>query len=228
MFIKSVKFHIRRSIWGLDKTKKWMNLNPEMPTLPDESWYFERVMSSTGFVPLDFSAVVKESIIQIAKNDRSVLFDRIKKIVKYNELIQAFLSSINIDFSSPLGVYVSDTPQAIILRLDDNCFFVLSVRETDGQQIVERLQSCFIELRKTVTEFGYTLENFVTGRALARQQLESKKEIVRIETHESKNDLEKRIIEIVSQVTDSYLSNLEIVFKNPAESFEYDLVLLLH
>jgi len=228
MFIHGVKFNISRSFWGLQKAGEWLRQNEKTPRLPDESWYFDKVVSESGFKPLDFSDEVKNSILELAKGEKLRIRDQLGDIIIYQELLSAFLSSINVDFFSLKGVYLHKDPFAIVLRIDEDSFIVISKNREEGKIVVDKFNSRFIELGKTIENFGYLIDRFQTGKDIVKQWLESKKEIFAINKLEPKTDLEKKVIEIIDQFTDSYLSNLEIIFKDPSESFEYDLVLVLH
>jgi len=227
MFIHGVKFHISRSFWGLQKAGEWLRREKEIP-LPDESWYFDKVVSESGFEALDFSHEVKNSILELAKGEKKKIRRQLKNIIIHPSLVSAFLSSINVDFFSPKGVYIHKDPFAIVLRIDEDSFIVFSRNKEEGKIVVERFNSRFIELGKTIENFGYLINRFETGKDIVKQWLESKKDIFAINELKPKTDLEKKLIEIIDQFTDSYISNLEIIFKNPSESFEYDLVLALH
>jgi len=228
MFVHGVRFGVSRSFWGPQKAGEWLRRGEKTPRLPDESWYFDKVVSESGFKPLDFSHEVKNSILELAKREKSKIQSQLKKLVTYPELLMAFLSSINVDFFSPKGVYLHKDPFAVILRIDEDSFVILSGNKEEGKIVVQKIKSRFTELGKSIENFGYLVDRFQTGRDIVKQWLESKKDISAINELRPKTDLEKKIIEMVDQFTDSYISNLEIIFKNPSESFEYDLVLFLH
>jgi len=118
MFIHGVKFHISRSFWGLQKAGEWLRREKEIP-LPDESWYFDKVVSESGFEALDFSHEVKNSILELAKGEKKKIRRQLKNIIIHPSLVSAFLSSINVDFFSPKGVYIHKDPFAIVLRIDE-------------------------------------------------------------------------------------------------------------
>jgi hypothetical protein len=228
MFVHSVHFRIKRAFFGMDKTKKWLNRNPELPTLPDESWYFNKTMFDLGFSPMDFSESVKKSVSELIDQDTKRLNDKIIGIVGSSPLAKALMSNLTIDFFSPKGIYINETLNALIFRVDDNCFFILSEKIENGERIIENIHTDFLKIGATVQEFGYVPGDFITGKAVVRKWLESNKDIFKVEDCKSKNDLEKKVVAIVAQITDCYLSNLGVVFKNPTESFEYDVLVVLH
>lgn len=228
MFILGVRFHVSRAFWGMQKTREWMRREEKTSVLPDESWYFDKVVSEIGFEPLDFSAEVKKLILKHAEEEKQKIRHRLKNIITYPELLGAFLSSIDVDFFSPKGVYLHKNPLAIVLRIDEDSFIVISSNKDEGETVVEKFRSRFIELGKTIANFGYLIDRFETGKNVVKQWLESKKDIFATNELKPKTDLEEKIIEVIDQFTDSYISNLEIIFKDPSESFEYDVVLVLH
>ena len=228
MFVHGVNFHISRAFWGLEKTTEWMRRDEKTPLLPDESWYFDKVVSEIGFESLDFSAEVKELILKLAEEEKQKIRHRLKNTIIYPELLGAFLSSIDVDFFSPEGVYLHKNPLAIVLRIDQDSFIVISGDKDEGETVVEKFRSRFIELGKTIAKFGYLMDRFDTGKDIVKQWLESKKDIFTTKELKPKTDLEEKIIEVIDQFTNSYISNLEIIFKDPSESFEYDMVIVLH
>lgn len=192
MFIHVVKFHISRSFWGMQKAGEWLKRDKKIPRLPDESWYFDKVVSESGFEALDFSHEVKNSILELAKGEKMKIRGQLKDIIIYPSLVSAFLSSINVDFFSPKGVYIHKDPFAIVLRIDEDSFIVFSRNKEEGKIVVERFNLRFIELGKTIENFGYLMDRFETGKDIVEQWLESKKDIFAINELKPKTDLEKK------------------------------------
>lgn len=185
-------------------------------------------MSSKGFAQLDLPSRSRELISHITKDAKIELTARLMSTSLDLPLIRSLLSSITSTVGKAEGIYThNELPLAIIMKTSSNSFVVLAQNEHDCKQIVSKVEKSFIEFSKVTSKFGYKLDNFVTGKDVVTGWLRANSDVKSLREQKPANEFEKEVIKNVRRITSSLVSNVEIVFKKPPESTEYDVVSVL-
>jgi hypothetical protein len=229
MYSLTVKFHVHRTKRsGKSLAMLWPQLPTDTAKAPDESWYFDAAMSEQGFELLALPPKAKESIKKIVEDERLKIATNLFGILPDPPILLSLARLVNVDFKGPTNIFFrSQKPAAIIIQDAVNCFVVLSANKQDCDKIVNDLQNSFQRLSSITKDFGYELDFFIMGKNFAKNWITSLPSVKGIAGKKSKNDFERKVVEILSSMTDSFVSNTEVFFLQPSESFEYDIILVL-
>lgn len=126
---------------------------------------------------------------------------------------------------APRLLYLHKESPSLVIPFSANVFCVLSNEAKHVQSLVASIKSKFEELNNVTKDFGLELLKFLTSKEYQSFFLEKIENVTKIEYGEPKNPFEKEVISRCSQITSSFLSNVNVQFKEPNESFEYDVFL---
>lgn len=126
---------------------------------------------------------------------------------------------------APRLLYLHKESQSLVIPSSANIFCVLSNEAKHVQNLVASIKSKFEELNNVTKDFGLELLKFLTSKDYQSFFLEKIEDVTKIEYGEPKNPFEKEVISRCSQITSSFLSNVNVQFKEPNEIFEYDVFL---
>jgi hypothetical protein len=126
---------------------------------------------------------------------------------------------------TPGLLYIHKNSPSLIIPSSANTFCVLSNEAKHVNALIVDIKSKFENLSKVTRDFGLELLKFLTSKDYQSFFLEKIEKVSKIEFGNPKNPFEKEVIEVCSQVTTSFLSNVIVQFKEPVESFEYDVFL---
>jgi len=124
-------------------------------------------------------------------------------------------------------LYVHKDSPSLIIPVSSNIFYILSKEPKYVQELVEDIRSRCEDLNKITKDFGLELTSFLTSKEYQRYLVEKISKVKKIDYGKPKNPLEEDVIKACSRVTSSFLSNINIQFVEPTESFEYDLYMHL-
>jgi hypothetical protein len=114
--------------------------------------------------------------------------------------------------------------RALIIDNEDGTYHTIARDKAAADEVSAWTISEIERVGRVTTDFGLTLDNVITGKDFGLRvlrQVENQGIIQR----EAKNEFEKQVSADLTQVTNSVLSNQEIMFAKPDESFEYDVLL---
>lgn len=80
-----------------------------------------------------------------------------------------------------------------------------------------------MELSEVTKDFGFEITGIWTGREYQEQILKRIGNIRNIHYKEPRNDFEREVIDVCKNLTDSFLSNVDMSFERPIENFEFDI-----
>jgi len=124
---------------------------------------------------------------------------------------------------APGRLYFHKKSPTIIIPSSSNVFCVLSNEAKHVHNLVANIKSKFEELNNITRDFGLELLKILTSNDYQSFFLENIDKVKKIEFGEPKNSFEKEVINVCSQITSSFLSNVNVQFEEPSESFEYDV-----
>jgi hypothetical protein len=227
MFVEAVKFQIERADHAVPSTIEWGSLG-DASRVPDASWYFETTISRIGFSPLELPAQVRKLVSSASKDAKIVLAGKMMAAVPDLPLIRSLLSSVTVSVASPKGTFIRDEdPFAIVIRSAENAFVALTEKEEDCEKIVGQFKASFKNLSEVTRNFGFRLGRFAAGKNLARDWVKANPLVRRLTEKEPTNDFEREVIGHFRRFSSSFISNVEVVFRKPSESAEYDIILVL-
>jgi len=128
--------------------------------------------------------------------------------------------------SSP-GIFVTiDEPKALIIRVWNNVFIIISKELEKAKKVNEMIRLEFDRLNKTTKDFGLNLSEYLSGEEYCMDMINKINEKINtITIRSTKNSFEEEVIQTIKTFTNGIISNAEIQFKEPNESFEYDILL---
>lgn len=112
----------------------------------------------------------------------------------------------------------------LILVNSPSDLVVVGKTKGDVDNVIGIVRNNFLSLAKGAEAFGISLRMQATGKEYCRGILMRRPRITTISERTPKNDLEARMIHTLESVTDSFLSNVIVSFREPNEDFEYDIV----
>jgi hypothetical protein len=118
--------------------------------------------------------------------------------------------------------FYKDNP-SIILPLSSNVFYILSKSKKEAADLVQFIKSEFEKLNEVTKDFGLELAEFLTGRNYQEPLLKGSKNIQNINYKKPKDEFEEKIIGMCERTTSSFLSNVEVAFTEPTETYEFDI-----
>jgi len=227
MYITGITFSINRSFMGLERVKKWMDVNKSPTPLPDEEWYFLKYLVDNDISAFDYSQDIKKEIMNLVMENTINLLLKFKEKKIHDLIIKSLLSHLDIKFSTQKKIFIHEDPFGIIVQINKSNILIISNNNDNVKQITEKLHQAFMRYSDEIKEFGYTLGYFISGKNLVEKWLVDKKNVAEIKILKPKNKLENKVINYIKKYTDSFLSNIEIKFIEPVETFEYDIILEL-
>jgi len=132
-----------------------------------------------------------------------------------------------IELPSTPDIFVTiDEPKVLIIRIWSNVFLIISKELEKAKKINEMIRLEFERLNKTTKDFGLNLSEYLTGNEYSMSMINRITEkISTITIRPTKNTFEQEVIDMIEKFTNSSIHNIEIQFKEPNESFEYDILL---
>lgn len=226
MYLQSVKYNIDRvRAKGEIQRLEWVYSGETI--IPNESWYFETTISSEGFRPLDLPSTARENIIQTLEDEKYELATKLMNIVPDFSMTKSLLSSVDIKITGPEGVFIHDEePFSIILRTNLDSFVIVTNNKEDCENILNNFSSAFSELSKITINFGYKLNNFYIGKEFIKYWIKLNPYINKIMEKKPINDFERIVINLMKKFSGSFISNLDVIYREPKENYEYDLIYL--
>jgi hypothetical protein len=120
-------------------------------------------------------------------------------------------------------LYIHKSSPSLVVPVTENTFCIISNEEGHVSALALKIKSQIEELSEVTKDFGLKLKKVLLSKDYQRFILESMKNVDKAELGDPRNDFEKEVIETCSRVTTSFLSNVTVQFKDPLESFEYDV-----
>jgi hypothetical protein len=124
---------------------------------------------------------------------------------------------------APEHLYIHKNSPALIIPVSTNTFCIISSEARHVNSLALHIKSQIESLGKVTADFGLKLRHVLLAKEYQAFVLKSMENVSKIELGEPKNDFEKEVIDTCSQVTTSFLSNVNVHFKEPTENFEYDI-----
>lgn len=112
---------------------------------------------------------------------------------------------------------------SIIFSVASNFFYVISDSKKHATTLVKDIKSKFEKLNEVTKDFDLELSKFLTSKDYQSFILERFENVKKIDYGKPRNAFEEKVIETCGKVTSSFLSNVNVEFEEPKESFEYDL-----
>lgn len=112
---------------------------------------------------------------------------------------------------------------SIVIPSTSNTFYILSKSKDEAVELLQFIKSECEKLSEVTKDFGLELNQFLTGRDYQESLLRNFKNIQSINYKKPKDEFEEKIIHVCEETTSSYLSNVEVAFTEPVETFEFDI-----
>lgn len=210
------------------KDIEWPEVATESVQVPNESWYFDATISKKGFSPISLPTSIKESILRSVKEGQLDVAEKLFKMYPDLLVIRSLTKPLNVTFVGPTNVFIhNDKPMSMVIKDSQNSFIIIAENKDDCEKTIEEFHNSFVELSNTTKRFGYQLESFLSGSAVAKTWINLNPLVKEVIERKSKNELERKVINSLNHITGTFVSNVEVIFGKPAESFEYDIVLVL-
>lgn len=124
---------------------------------------------------------------------------------------------------TPGLLYLHKKSPTLIIPSSINVFCIISNEAKHVQALIADIKSKCESLSNITKDFGLELIKFLTSKDYQSFLLEKMEKVQKVEYGKPKNAFEEEVIRVCSQVTTSFLSNINVQFAEPTENFEYDL-----
>lgn len=210
------------------------NRTPE--TSHGSDYFFNRIIrnNENDFLKAGISETTKDNLNTILKVELDDIEGRLREVIDNPVLMKEvfkredyLLNDLALSTSSNCCVSKND-PKSIILQYYPNAILIISKDYDIASKTANMLKEKFNELARTTKDFGLTLVEFAYGKELAETRLKaSEYKILSYKFKEPRNDLERQVITDIAKMTDCNLSNVEVFFDSPKESYEYDNLIVI-
>lgn len=200
-------------------------------------YFFDKIIAESGkyeAVAIRESVVsnLRDTLIQENKRLSAALSEVIAdpSLLKDLELpIDEFLSYTNdIALSrvrGPQRIYIrTQPPKTVIVRMGTGSFVIVANSKEEALRVVDETKSRFSEVSEITKDFGLRGGDMVTGTDFTSSTLKNQKGVIAIKQKEQKNGFENEAQSNIAKITNSSITNAEIEFSSPSESFEYDMI----
>jgi len=200
---------------------------------PGSEYFFKSTISGKKnvFQSLGISKETVQNITKMLKTESRGQEDKILQAVQNADLTKSILEQDenwerDLLFPSFEGVFVTlDEPKGVILRIWMNCFIIVTKDIDTGMKLNEKIKVDFDNLNKVTKDFNLELTEYLVGKDYAMHMLtKSDIKFTSVNFTVPKNDFEQEIMHEVEKLTNCILNNVEIKFKEPTETFEYDIL----
>jgi len=124
---------------------------------------------------------------------------------------------------TPGLLYIHKKSPSLIVPVSSGVFYVISNEARLVEALISDIKSKCEALNKVTKDFGLELLRFLTAKDYQRFLLEGIEKVKKVEYGKPKNAFEEEVINVCSRVTTSFVSNVDVEFAEPTESFEYDV-----
>lgn len=200
-------------------------------------YFFKKVISEheDEFETVDVPSKLLEAVIQGISSTETKLKEQLSPIIS-SETIEKVLEPIRtraldrihsrLTFRGvPRRFHFHKESPSVIFSVTSNLFYVISENKKDATTLVTDIKSKFEKLNEVTKDFGLELLRFLTSREYQSFALENLENVKKIDYGKPRNAFEEKVMKTCGKVTSSFLSNVNIEFDEPAESFEYDVFL---
>jgi len=199
-------------------------------------YFFNRVIENEDdFEAINIMADVSHAARERARDLVGRLKGKLEAIVTLPEVVEQLMPSdlaqetvdrmiVDVpEVEFPPYYFYKHNSSIVIPTATPNVFFIISKTKEEADQLTQFIKLEFEKLNSVTKDFGLQLVEFLIGRSFQENVLRASSRIVSIGLKEPKDEFEKEIIATCESLTNSYLPNVEITFKEPAEIFEYDI-----
>jgi len=159
---------------------------------------------------------------------KKIISDHISLFTEAHEALRARLvlglNRLRREFGHDLYVYLE---KAVIRTISVNSLIVIGKDSGETKEVVDWIKAEIERLQSVTSDFGLSVRDVLIGHEYALDVLRRNASNPEIIEKTPKNDFEKDVGSKVRQITDGVLSNLELRFKKPSETLEYDLLIPL-
>ena len=192
----------------------------------NEAWFLDNALARSGFFPLSKSVGIDEMLARVNQKARKIITQKLTQVLYNNSpFVTSLVPSFETQFRGPPEVMVRDKPPGISLRTGDSTIAMLSLNRRDSIRSVHELRSEMAKLAKLTRNLRITLHDISVGPQFTRDWLSSNSDVKGMSARISNNGFEQTVVKIVKQISGSFVSNIQVVFDNPPESHEYDLII---
>jgi len=201
----------------------------------DPGYFFERaIIANKGdYRPIGISKESIENLNQITKSELKAQEGYLKEIIEDPNLIQKILPSIDhwLDIlknsSNETAFLTINEPKCVIMGSErfSNILLMFSKNYNAILKLNEKIKTDFEKLNKVTKDFGLQMTGYLFGEEVGKYQLNKIEAIKSISYGPIKNDFEKEVFENIRSLTNCLLTNIEITYEKPTETFEYDILI---
>jgi len=199
--------------------------------LRDQSYFFDRVVrqNETYFETLHIRKEIRKAVSDSAESLAKTLHGKLETIIPFQDVITALLPDskllserVILDYDAPSEFYFCKKSAGFIVPLGFNSFCVITKNKKDSDEIMNYIKTESEKLNNVTKDFGLSIEEVASGKKYQENILKSSNNVQNIQQKEPKNDFEKEVINFCNELTNSILSNVDISFIEPTETYECD------
>jgi hypothetical protein len=224
MFIQSVGCRVEPSKRRNAIDARWLDGRGARSL--NDAWFLDNALAKSGFLSVSASPGIDEMLDRVNQEARQIITQKLTQVLLNNSpLVRSLVPSFETRLQGTREVMVRDNPPALALRTGDSSITLLTQNRLNSTRNLRELRLHLAELARLTKNLGTTLQDVSYGPHFARNWLSSNPDVKGVSPRISHNSFERTVISMVKQISGSYLANVQVVFDNPPESHEYDLII---
>lgn len=202
----------------------------------DEGYFFDRITENNSlYDQLGLSKDTIQIISKIINNEKTGQRQKLGEIITDPTVITTLVPDLE-DIpellrsteNQELFVYRGE-PKSLLFRMGRRVTAVIiSKILLEAEKMISTLDSDFKQMGNVTKDFGLRFSKLMTAKEYASRILDLYEGVTKnYKFGPPRNEFEAQVIKDVAEITNSMLTNIEISFTKPNESFEYDILIPL-
>ena len=202
---------------------------------PSHAYFFQKAIAQNEeeFEGVNINNQIRKIITKATNNVLKQLREKFEAVVPSSEVIKSIIPEKipehyyygRILRELPMGIYFHKSKKVAIIPISPVSIYLFGCTKKDISETIAKIIKKCKELNEVTSDFGLKFNGFLSSREYQEDLLNNLSHVEKIESGDPKNDFEKEVIQECEKITTSFLSNVNIKFKEPTETFEYDIFL---